>query len=239
MKLTHISPEFIYSKVNGTLSMKEQKSFLGSKLIKFEPKITISNQNLIWYQNSAHEQLNLTSEMLLGPNIYDANSDKIANHTLVLNNIQTKQQTLSNTSWILKIEYGKILKDFLFATIKKWRTFEGVSNTITLNNNIDYAINQYITDNLLNIYKLESVDLYISYNYLGSVVRNNPSNISVNLLQRKNLFDDTIVSDTNLLTKFNSELDIISMIDTITFNQEKNSQDWSFNYYFNLNFTKI
>jgi hypothetical protein len=239
MKLTHISPEFLYTPVNGTLSMKEKKSFFGSKLVKFASQVSVLNENIIWYQNVNGEQLNLNAEVLLGPNIYDTNSDKLANHNLVLNNSQTNEQLNSNTSWILTINYGKILQNYLFATLKKWRTFSGVTDTITLNNDVDYAMNEYITDNLLGIYELKKVDLFISYNNLSSTNRYNPSDTSVNLLQRKNLFDDKIATSTNLINKFNSTIDNIKMVDTITFTQEKSSSDWNFNYYFNLYFSKI
>jgi hypothetical protein len=46
-------------------------------------------------------------EVLLGPHIYDTNTDKSANHTLTLNNTQTNEQLNSNTAWILTINYGK------------------------------------------------------------------------------------------------------------------------------------
>jgi hypothetical protein len=61
MKLSHISPEFIYTPVNGTLSMKEKKSFFGSKLVKFDANVSVLNENIIWYQNENGEQLNLNA----------------------------------------------------------------------------------------------------------------------------------------------------------------------------------
>ena len=104
---------------------------------------------------------------------------------------------------------------------------------------MDFAIKEYINNNLLSIYELKRVDLFIYYNNLLSSNRYNPSDTSINLLQRKNLFDDKISDSANLVNKFNSTIDSIRMIDTITFNQEKNSSDWNFNYYFNLYFNKI
>ena len=82
MKTTHISPEFIYNNVNGTLSMLEKKSFFGSKMIKISDYINIDSSNLIYYQNSNNEQLNLNIESTLTPIIYDTVSDKLNNSSL-------------------------------------------------------------------------------------------------------------------------------------------------------------
>ena len=76
MKLTHISPEFNYNNVQGTLSMSEKKSFFSSKLIKFDSNIEIKNESIVYYQNNNNEQINLNNELLLGPVIYDTSNDK-------------------------------------------------------------------------------------------------------------------------------------------------------------------
>jgi len=239
MKITHISPEFTYNKVYGTLSMKEKKSFFASKLVKFDSSISIENQNIIYYQNINNEQLNLTAEQLLGPKIYNTNSDKLTNSSLVINKSQTNTQLSANTSWILTVNYGAILKNFLFATLKKYRTFEGVSNNITLNNDINYAINQYVVDNLVQLYQLTNIDLFITYNNLNSPIRNNTYNINIPLLQNSNLFTEKIADSNNLISTYTPKNDTIKMVNTITFNQEKPSSKFSYNYYYNLYFTKI
>jgi hypothetical protein len=222
MKITHISPEFIYNRVYGTLSMKEKKSFFSSKLIKFDDTISIENQNIVYYQQTNHEQININSEILLGSVVYDASEDKKANSSLRLNP--------SNNSWILTINYGTILQNFIFATLKKWRTFEGVTNNITLNNDINTAINQYIKDNLLGIYELSKVELYISYNNIVT---------GTGLLINSNTFDENIAINSNLITAFSSIVDTNKMLDIISFTQDKPNKEYNFNYYFNLYFTEI
>jgi hypothetical protein len=222
MKITHISPEFIYNRVFGTLSMREKKSFFSSKLIKYDDSITIQNQNIVYYQQSNKEQININSEILLGSVVYNTSEDKKTNSFLRLNP--------SNNSWILTINYGTILQNFLFATLKKWRTFEAVTNNITLNNDIDIAINQYIKDNLLQIYELSKVELFISYNNIAT---------GTGLLINSNTFDENIANNSNLFTTFSSALDTNKMIDVISFSQDKPNNEFNFNYYFNLYFTKI
>ena len=123
--------------------------------------------------------------------------------------------------------------------MKKYRTFEGVTNNITLNSDVNEAMRTYIKTNLLGIYGLSKVDLYLSHNDLQSPIRNNPVDNTVLLLKYNNLFTEKAYSPNNLLSKFTSKTDITNMVDVITFNQEKPSSNFSFNYYFNLYFTKI
>ncbi len=239
MRITHISPEYTYNKVNGTLSMKEKKSFFASKLVKFDDAVTIESQNIIYYQDPQNQQINITSEQLLGAVVYNTDSDKLNNSSLVIDKGQSIESLNNNTSWNFTINYGKILENYLFAIMKKYRTFEGVTNNITLNSDVNESMRAYIKNNLLGIYGLTKVDLYLSYNDLQSPIRTNPVDSTVPLLKYKNLFTEKAYNTNNLLSKFTSKTDIINMVDVITFNQEKPSSNYSFNYYFNLYFSKI
>ena len=225
MKITHISPEFNYNNVFGTLSMKEKKSFFGSKLIKYEEALSILNQSIVYYQQLNGEQTNINSEILLPPVLYNASDDKSNNSSLIQN------KSNANGSWILTINYGNILQNFLFATLKNYRTFEGITNNITLNNDVNVALTSYIADNLINIYQLSKVDLFISYN---NIANSNPP-----LLVNNNIFDESIAIEANLVTTYTSNLDTNKMIDTISFTQTQNNTKFNFNYYFNLYFSKI
>lgn len=238
MRLKHISPEYTYNVVNGTLSMKEKKAFFGSKLLKFQDSLTIGNESIIYYQDAQNQQINLANEKLLTSFIYNTYDDKLNNSNLVIDNSASNRDN-NYTPWVLTINYGKILQNYLFATLKKYRTFEGVTNNNTLNSDVNNAIMTYISDNLLRLYKLSRVDLYITYNDLKSTIRVNPLDGSTPLIQYKNLFTDKIISDENLNTKYTSNTDITKLIDVIKFKQDKSSLDYSFNYYFNLYFEKV
>ena len=58
MRRNYISPEYKYVTKGGTFNMLEQTSFFGSKMIDIQDRISISNENVIYYQNSNFEQLN-------------------------------------------------------------------------------------------------------------------------------------------------------------------------------------
>lgn len=232
MKINHISPEFNYFKVNGTLSMTEKKSFFGSKLLNFEDKIDITSQNLIYYQNNTNEQLNLLVESFNEPIIYDTDNDKFTNSKLIIDNSQTQQQKDDKAAWILTIDYKTILINYLFAEFKKWRTFEGVKNNMCLSNDVNKAIKEYITTNLTSRYDLEKIDIFINY-------LNLENNSVTNNLRLKNTWDPNISNDSFLLKSFETNDDTINGKLTITFNQEKTSLLYNYNYYYNLYFEKL
>jgi hypothetical protein len=59
--------------------------------------------------------------------VYSSYDDKEKNHKLIKDPTQPKYQLDINTRWSLRIELKDILSNYLFATMKKYRTFEGVA----------------------------------------------------------------------------------------------------------------
>ena len=228
MRTTHISPEYNYTNVNGTLSMIEKKSFFGSKLMKFDNSIEIKNENIIYYQTPINEQLNLDIEKANNPIIYDTVTDKLNNSILKIDETQTESQKNDKTSWILSIEYNKLLINYLFATLKKWRTFEGIKNSTVMSNDINVAIKEYINNNLLSRYQFDRVDLFISYNSLTD-----------GNLRFKNNWDSNLQNTQYLVKTFDTNTDSINGTIQIKFDQEQSSLNYSYNYYYNLYFKKL
>ncbi len=141
MRRTYISPEFEYNKVYGTFNMKEQSSFFGSKMLEIDDMISIKNDNIIYYQLSNGEQIDIRSESGIYPQIiYDAVLDKKTNHTIIIDESQTEYEKSQNARWIVDIQIQNILRNYIFATLKKFRTFEGVRNNMTINNSINSSI---------------------------------------------------------------------------------------------------
>jgi hypothetical protein len=228
MRRNYISPEYKYQTKNGTFNMIEQTSFFGSKMIDIFDRISVSNENLIYYQNSNFEQLNFTSEKNLSPIVYSTIQDKLNNHTIVKDAAQSSTQENYNTRWIIEINIKTILSNYLFATLKKYRTFEGVRNSITLYNNVNTAVSEYVSKNIINRYKYSNIEFFVEYENFsqdGSLrFKNDFIELTNSSLQTNKI--QAILSDDE------SKLKII-------FNQEKPSSDYNFNYYFNLYFDKI
>jgi hypothetical protein len=229
MRRSYISPEYQNKAVYGTLNMIEESTFFGAKMLDIEDSIIIDNQDIIYYQKSNGEQLDNSVETSLPSVIYTISLDKLNNHTLVIDNAQSTYQLDSNTRWILTIDLKTILTNYLFANLKKYRTFEGISNEMTIFNDVNIAVNNYITSNVLNRYKYKGIDLYVNYQDL----RNQ------NVLRYKNVWTSNIINPTYKLTKLQSETTFDNSSVKITFNQEKPSSTYRFEYYFNILFDKL
>ena len=229
MRRSYISPEYDITPVYGTFNMLEESTFFSAKMLEIEDSITIDNLDIIYYQKDNGEQLDLSIESSLPSYAYSSTNDKNSHHTLVMDDSQPKYQLDNNTRWLLKIELNTILINYLFSTLKKYRTFEGIKNYMTIYNNIDTAVYSYINLNILNRYKLKGVELYVKYNDLRSQ----------SALRYKNIWDPSIKSPDNTLTKIQTQTEINESSIIIYFNQEKPSSTYNYNYYFNILFEKI
>jgi hypothetical protein len=229
MRRTYISPEYQNRAVYGTLNMVEESTFFGAKMLEVEDTISIDNQDIIYYQKLNGEQLDFSIESSLSSIVYSSSTNKLNNHTLELDTTQPKYQLDNNTRWILTIDLKTIITDYLYATLKRYRTFEGVKNEMTIFNDVNVGVRNYIQSNVLNRYKFKSIDLYVRYQDL----RNQ------SLLRYKNYWDNNIINPTYKLIKFQTETEFDESSIRITFNQEKPSNTYSMDYYFNILFEKI
>jgi len=228
MRRTYISPEYYNNNVYGTFNMVEESNFFGAKMLEVEDSISIDKQDIIYYQKLNGEQIDFSIESSLESYIYSSSNDKLDNHTLIIDESQSKYQLDKDTKWIMNINLNKILSNYLFATLKRYRTFEGVRNEMNKYNDVDVAIRNYIKYNVLDRYKYKSIDLYVDYKDMRdqSLLRykndwniNTPVSSRLSKIQTETAFDDSFIK--------------------LTFNQEKSSSEYNFDYYFNISFEKI
>jgi hypothetical protein len=229
MRRSYISPEYNISPIYGTYNMLEESNFFSAKMLDVEDSIYLSNQNIIYYQKLNGEQIDLAIESSLPSYVYSASDNMKTHQTISLDESQYQYQKESNTKWILDINVNHILSDYLFAILKKYRTFEGISNNMTRENDVNTSVRDYISKNVLNRYKLSRLDLYVSYTDLRSQ----------NVLRYKNTWNPNIVSDTNLLSKKQTDSSYDDSQIKVLFTQEKPSSQFNFDYYFNILFEKI
>jgi hypothetical protein len=226
MRRSYISPEFNYVPVNGSFNMLEQSSFFGSKMLEIADSIDIKDESVIYYQQNNNEQLDLTIESALPQIVYDTVLDKSINHTLTLD----LSQRTNNPRWILDIKLKKILKNYIFANLKKFRTFEGIQNSMLVSKNVDDSINRYIELNILSRYRFKNVELY--YKPIDLLTSGE--------LKLENKFDVNIeIFPNSLFTKIQTETDPEYRDVKVYFYQDKDFSKFSFNYYFNLYFEKL
>lgn len=229
MRRSYISPEFEHKEVYGTYNMVEESNFFGAKMLEIEDSILINNQNIIYYQMPNGEQLDLSVENTLQSYVYSASNDKEKNHILTIDPTQTEYTKNNLTSWTLDLNLKGMLANYLFGELKRWRTFEGIRTNMNSYNDVNTAINNYINFNIIDRYKLSSIDLYLRYKDLRSQ----------NLLRYKNVWNSDIVSPVNKFTKFQSEMSVDGAYTKVTFNQQQPSSSYTFEYFFNLNFEKL
>lgn len=229
MRRTYISSEYKNDPTNGTYNMVEESNFFGSKMLEIEDSIYLENQNIIYYQKSNGEQIDLSVESSIPSYVYSADSDKNSNHSLIIDESQLNAQKESNTKWIMEIDLRTILSDYLFASLKKYRTFEGMKTEMTRTNDVNSSINTYIRQNVLNRYKYDKIDLYVQYRDLKQQ----------NILRFNNSWNSNVAINSNKLQKIQTEIAFDDSEIKILFNQEKSSTQYSFEYYFNILFIKI
>lgn len=226
MRRKYISPEFNYNRVFGSLSMKEHSTFFGSKMMDIEDVLYLNSDNIIYYQNSNGEQLDRLVELSLNPSIYDISLSKKNWHNLVPDQYGFSD---SNAKWIINISLRSLLIDYIFSNIKKYRSFEGISNLYTLNNNVDDSIKSYIVENILNKYEFSGIDLYIKYNDINST----------GVLKYNNTFNLSAYHLDNLHKMMELNLDFDNRNLEVKFKQDLPPNTHTFDYYYNLTFKKI
>ena len=229
MRRSYISPEYNNTPIYGTFNMFEESNFFGAKMLEVEDSIYISNQNIIYYQKSTGEQIDLAIESSLPTQVYSASDNMKSHQSILLDESQLTYQKENNTKWILTIDIKDILIDYLFATMKRYRTFEGITNGYTRTNDVNTAVKEYISNNVLNRYKFSKIDFYVSYTDLRSQ----------NVLRYKNTWNPSAISDTNKMKKYQTDLSYDQSELKILFTQEKISSQYNFDYYFNILFEKI
>ena len=229
MRRSYMSPEYNNTQIYGTFNMVEESNFFGAKMLEVEDDIYISDQNIIYYQKSTGEQIDLAIESSLPSQIYSASDNMKSHQRLTLDDSQLDYQKETNPKWILNVDLRNILSDYLFAIMKRYRTFEGISNPLTRTNDVNTAIREYISNNVTNRYKISRLDLYVSYTDL----RNQ------NVLRYKNTWTSSVISDFNLLKKKQMDVAFDESTLKISFTQENPSSLYNFDYYFNILFEKI
>lgn len=227
MRRSYISPEYDSNIVNGTFNMVEQPTFFGSKMLEIENSIYIDSTDIIWYQRPNNEQLDFSIESSLESYFYSSSDSKKSNHKLFIDDKQTAFQRESNTRWILEVDLSTILQNYIFSSMKKYRTFEGLRNDMVIYNDVDVALKDYIKSNVINRYKFSKIELFIEYKEL----RNN------NILRYKNVWNPNVPKDSRL-DKFQLTQIVTDSLISVSFEQRPSSQ-FAFEYYFNILFDKI
>ena len=240
MKNNLILKKFSTNSVPGTMNQKELRTFFGGKIIYSEDNIYINNDSINFSQvvsdiNNGYQYYDVSLAKNKEMNYYENLTDLKANNQSISLFSQNSASLNNNTKWEITINGSTILKDYLFFKIKEQRVFKNINSDEVYSNDINNAIYEYITANIFGRYRLNKIDFYVSYYDIKTqsiqdniFLQYNP-NFDVSVYKSENL------SNMNIAGFDPYKFDLI----TIQYSQSKPSNQYSFNYYFDLNFTKI
>lgn len=229
MRRSYITPEYRRKLISGTFNMLEESTFFGAKMLEIEDIINIDDQDIIYYQSFSGEQIDESIESSIDSHIYNISDDKLKNHKIEKDITQSISQLDDNTRWIITINIRKVLVNYLFALLKKHRTFEGLISDRIIYNDVDTAIYNYINLNIVNRYKFKSIDLFINYKDMRIQ----------SLLRYNNIWSFGINNISYKFIKFQTETEYDDSKVKLTFSQSESSKTHIFEYYFNISFEKI
>ena len=241
MKSNLMLKKFSVNSVPGTMNQTELRTFFGGKIIYSEDNININDDSINFsqvvgdYNNGFQYYDKDTIPEMWETQFYENLTDLKENSQKISLYNQSSSNLTDNTRWQIIINGSSILKDYLFFKIKEQRVFKIINANEVYSNNINNAIYEYITNNIFGRYRLEKIDFYVNYYdikkqtiYDSIKLQYNPK-FNVNVYKEENLINKSVVD-------FNPyKFDTI----TIQYNQSKPSTQYSFDYYFNLSFTKI
>lgn len=229
MRRNYISPEYQHKRVYGSYNLVEESNFFGSKMLEIEDMIKIDKEDLIYYQNANGEQLDFSIESSIKSLNYSPIQDKLSFHKIEIDPTQPKNQIDRNTKWIITIEIKQLLENYLFSVMKKYRTFEGLKNEMTLEGDVNSALRKYINNNVIDRYRVKSIDLFIEY----KDIRN------LGAYKLINIWEPRVALPQNLMKKTQRETSIDNNQIKLIFTQEKNSKEFNFKYFFVPSFEKL
>jgi hypothetical protein len=240
MKSNLILKKFSTNSVPGTMNQKELRTFFGGKIIYSEDNIYINDDSVNFSQvindnNNGYQYYDISTAKNWETNFYENLTDLKNNNQEISLYSQNSTSLNDNTKWKIIIDGSTILKDYLFFKIKEQRVFKNINSDEVYSNNINNAIYEYITYNIFNRYRLNKIDFYVSYYDIKKqsiqdniYLQYNP-NFNVNVYKPENLSNMSVVGYDPY--KFDNIV--------IQYSQSKPSNQYCFDYYFDLNFTKI
>ena len=242
MKSNLMLKKFSVNSVPGTMNQKELRTFFGGKVIYTEDKININNDSINFNQVVSDDN-NFDGYQYYASDVpeywetefYENLSDLKYNNQVLSLYSQNTQTLNDNTKWQIIINGSNILRDYLFFKIKEQRAFKVINAKDVHSNNINKAIYEYINYNIFKRYRLEKVDFYVEYYDLKNQTLFDNLMLQYNPKFTVDVYKPNNISNINLIGYDPYKFDTI----TVQYNQSKPSNQYSFNYYFNLTFTKI
>jgi len=239
MKSDLILRKYTTENVSGTHSVLDVKNFFGSKMLDIEDEIVIDNSSIQYSDvldisgttNGFQYFVYSSKETIYIKNLTQLKND---NHSIVLAN-QSAMNLERNTNWNISIDAQNILRYYLFYKLKESRAFKCVYYDDLPDKDINSSIIDYINTNIINRYVFDFMNFYVLYTDIDisqSIYLTDP------LLRYDPKFLYEVNSTTNLVTNLNVKSTPDMQISAV-YKQIKSSEQYKFDYYFNLNFKRL
>lgn len=250
--------EYSNESISGIALMKEQCSFMASKMMDIEDLIDISFTNtvedLLEYKSIPVNQpvrKSLSEKMYLTRQKYSYDFLKMKHVTLTEDTTQKTSDTNFLTNWIFTLDTQSLLKDYLyheFIIYNKNKAFVEIGNLYP-NIDVTQLVKDYIDENIVSKYRFKTFNLFVEYKNLkdNSVksLTNNVLDRDFKLYEKNPVFDIKALLNDKGFPKDRKAIEVISIkpytdgVFHITYKQQSSSKLKTFIYYFNVLFEKI
>ncbi len=256
MRKNFLTKEYSSLPIAGTMNQKEQRAFFSSKILEIEDTMYIGDTNINWTESSDKTQGIRLEDV---NRTFNTSTVKKINHSISLSAQQSDQEKREFTKWEFNFNVREMITEYLFSQLKTNRVFANIDNSATLNNDIDDAINQYITNNVYPRINFFNIVMYVRYYRLGEPQgfldsNNNP----VIALQYDNQFRENLITlpslagestsdyqkrsqeykDSIKIKNFQISTDSNQNIATVIYKQTQSSLSYKFDYYYDVIWVK-
>lgn len=223
---------------------------MASKILEIEDVMRLDENDIQWTENFDHTQG-------IGMDNLDRKLSsfqlKAANHALRISPNQSDSEKKLFTKWEFSFSIRKMIREYLFAKLKFYKTFASIESKNTYYNDINQAIYEYIDRNVLPRMSFETVELYVRYYPLallqdnGTVALQYDTTFRNDLHSLQTLAGETTIQYERRLERFKEETrvrnfqlttDVSQDIANIVYKQTESSASVKFDYYFNVVYRK-
>jgi hypothetical protein len=250
MRKSFLTKEFSLEPTPGTMNMQEVRSFFTSKVLELEDVMVVGEEDITWFESKDSTQgIGLDNQNMR----LDMFELKRLNHRVRMSPQQTVDDKMNYTKWEFSFDIKKIIRSYLFAQMKKNRTFTDMENRKTLHGSVNTAMYEYIDRNVLPRIQFAGITMYIRYYTLSELQENNVVSLQYNvdfrkdLLQLSPLSGETTAQFENRLhahrrdakvTNFQLTTSPDEETATMVYKQVQSSLYHKFDYYFDVVYKK-
>lgn len=251
MRKSFITKEYSLEPISGCKNMLEQRAFFTSKILEIEDVLTVGSTNITWSESKDNTQGIRVEDGT--DNNFDSYKVKDLNQEILISSQQSTNDINEYTKWELKINIREIIKQYIFANIKTNRIFENVENDMTING-VNNAIYDYINYNVYPRIGFFNIIFYVQYYKIGTEYKDGVLALQYNPIFRKDLITLPPISGETTedylkrieyykknitITNFQISTDSNSDIATVIYKQTLSSQNYKFDYYFDVVWKKL